>query len=198
MLAFRCIQKLLLVVVIFFWCAVNARTVKMDYLRLLLSLRFWFVDPRWSRAEFVLSSSLLMSDPKPKLSYIIQRVFVFSPKHFTIVLYLGLLHHSRSLAVQRRVYDSVLYLFSPDCWLKVTFMGHPDKAIIPAAHTRPVFSTDFLFHLYSFFSKTQTAFCDPQLRSRLWDRKKCLEHGSLASLGSFVRVLSPTLNQMYR
>lgn len=146
--------------------------------RLLLCLRFWFVDPRWSRAEFVLSSSLLMLDSKPKLSYIIQGVFIFSPKHFTIALYLCLLHDSRSHAVQRRVYDSVLYIFFPHCWLKVTFMGHPDKAILPAAQTRPVFSTDFLIHLYSPFSPLFSG--RPRLPFVIhsprvdWDRKKCL------------------------
>lgn len=90
----------------------SMNAVKMDYLPLLLCLRLWFVDPRWSRAEFVLTSSLLMLDSRPKLSYIIQGVFVFSLKHFSVVLYLRLLHDSRSRSVQRRVYDSVLCIFS--------------------------------------------------------------------------------------
>lgn len=113
-LALRCIQKLLLVAIIvfFFLHTLNAHTVRMDYLPfLLLCLRFWFVDPRWSRAEFVLTSSLLMSDSKPKLSYIIQGVFIFSPKHFTIALYLCMLHDSRSRFRGRSMIQCCIYIF---------------------------------------------------------------------------------------
>lgn len=74
-------------------------------------------------------------------------------------------------------------------------MGHPDKAILPAAQTRPVFSTDFLIHLYSlfFFSfrETRAAFCDPQPRSRLRQKEVSLTWAPWQPLGSLVRVLSP-------
>lgn len=145
--------------------------------RLLLCLRFWFVDPRWSRAEFVLTSSLLMSDSKPKLSYIIQGVFVFSPKHFTIVLYLCLLHDSRSHAVQRRVYDSVLYTFFPlivdskwhlwDTLIKQFFL-----LLRPGRYFQQIFSF-ICIHFFFLSGRPRLPFVihSPEVD---WDRKKCL------------------------
>lgn len=114
----------------------------MGCLTLLLSLRFWFWGPRWSRAEFVLTSSLLMSDSKPKLSYIIQGVFLFSLKHYSTLLYLCLLQSSRSHPFWRG-YIIQYCIFSLYCWLKVTFVGHSDKAILPTAQTNSTVYTEF-------------------------------------------------------
>ena len=163
MLAFRCIfPKLLPVVVnIIFLYAVNARTVKMDYL--LFTFMPWVLicgskmKRRWV-CTHVITFNVGFKNPSCHILFREFSSFLRSTSLWYCTS--ALLHDSRSRAVQRRVYDSVLYLFSlfflnfffyPHCWLKVTFMGHPDKAILPAAQTRPVFSTDFLIHLYSLF-----------------------------------------------
>lgn len=91
-------------------------------------------------------------------------------------------------------FSAVYFFFFPHCWLKVTFVGHPDKAILPAAQTSLVFSTDFLIHLYSplfFFRETLAAFCDPQPQSRLRQEEVSLTWAPWQPLGSLVRVLSP-------
>lgn len=94
----------------------------------------WFAEQRWSRANFLHSSSLLSSGSKPEPSCIIHGVFVFSPKHLGAIQHLQ--RDSKSGAVQRRVADLPRQSFFPThCWLKMTFMGHPDRAILPAAQT---------------------------------------------------------------
>lgn len=60
--------------------------------------------------RFVLSSSLLMSDSEPELSYIIQASL--SQEHFAIVLAPSAVQQdSRSPAIARRTYESVLCIF---------------------------------------------------------------------------------------
>lgn len=78
-------------------------------------------------------------------------------------------------------------------------MGHPDKAILPATETSLVFSTDFLIHLYSpfFFRETLAAFCDPQPEVDLRQKEVSLTWAHWQPLGILVRVLSPTLSQIY-
>lgn len=170
--------------------ALRSRTIY----RLLSCLRFWFVDPGWSRAEFVLTSSLLMSDSKTQAVIYYSGSFrLFSEAlHYSTVPLLNCMA-PRIMQQAEGLWFSAVYFFSPHCWLKVTFMGHPDKAILPAAQTRPVFSTDFLIHLYSlfFFWETQAAFCDPQPRSRLRQKEVSLTWAPWQPLGSLVRVLSP-------
>lgn len=122
----------------------------------------WFAEPRWSRANFLHSSSLLSSGSKPEPSCIIHGVFVFSLKHCGAVPHLQ--RDSKSGAVQRRVGDLPRQsFFIAHCWLKMTFMGHPDKAILPAAQTGSLerFSYSCLFTLFW----DSASFCNPQPHS---------------------------------
>lgn len=123
-------------------CVVLSFTRQTDIIKMshsVFTFMLWFAEPRWSRANFLHSSSLLSSGSKPEPSCIIHGVFVFSPKHFGAVPHLQ--RDSKSGAVQRRVGDLPRRSPPPPhppnthCWLKMTFLGHPDKAILPAAQT---------------------------------------------------------------
>lgn len=75
-------------------------------------------------------------------------------------------------------------------------MGHPDKAILPAAQTRPVFSTDFphsFVFTFFFFWETRAAFCDPQPRSRLRQKRSVFNMGSLAASWELCESVVPPL-----
>lgn len=66
------------------------------------------------------------------------------------------LYHTSSVILRAAQFrgGSVIYrgrvFFPPHCWLKMTFMGHPDKAILPAAQTGSLkrFSYSCLFTLF--------------------------------------------------
>lgn len=200
MLAFRCIQKLPLVVIIMgFFYTVNAHTVKMDYL------------------PFTFMPEVLICGSKMKQSWVCTHIITFNVgfKTQAVIYYSGsfrlfseALHYSavpllaawfwEPFSSEEGLWFSAVYFFLivDSKWhLWDTLIKQFFLLLRPARYFQQIFS--FICVHFFFFWETLAAFCDPQSRSRLRQKEVSLTWAPWQPLGRFVRALSPTLNQIY-
>ena len=153
---------------------------------LLLCLGFWFVDPRWSGAEFVLTSSLLMSDSKTQAVIYYSGSFrLFSEAlHYSTVpllccMILGAVRFRGGSMIQCCIFfffffftlivDSKWHLW--DTLIKQFFL-----LLRPGRHFQQIFSFICIHFFFLFFSFRETRSSPFVIHSPEvdWDRKKCL------------------------
>lgn len=149
--------------------------------RSLSCLRFWFVDPRWSRAEFVLTSSLLMSDSKTQAVIYYSGSFrLFSEAlHYSTVPLLNCMA-PRIMQQAEGLWFSAVCFFFPlivdskwhlwDTLIKQFFL-----LLRPGRYFQQIFSFICIHFFFSFFfsGRPRQPFVihSPEVD---WDRKKCL------------------------